>query len=165
MQIYLIRHADAEPVGAAGVQTDEERPLTAKGMEQTDDLARFFKRLGVEPGVILSSPLLRSRQTAERLLERMGLGEGKCELVLEDELALGGSCKKLAKRLAKVNSAVVFLVGHEPDLGRFTGWLIGSKRAHIEFAKAGVACLEARTPIEKGCASLIWLVTPTLQSR
>lgn len=165
MQFYLIRHADAEPLGSTGAQSDEDRALTSKGLEQTEDLARFFKRLGVEPGAILTSPLVRSRQTAERLLEKMGLGEGKCQLTVEEELAPGGSCKRLAKRLSKLSSAVVFVVGHEPDLGRFTAWLIGSKRAHIELAKAGVACVDAKAPLEKGCASLVWLVTPGLLVR
>jgi phosphohistidine phosphatase len=165
MQLYLIRHADAEPLGAGGADNDEERPLTNKGLEQTEELARFFKRLGVDPGAVLTSPLVRSRQTAERLLEKLGLGEGKGELILEEELAPGGSCKRLAKRLSKINSPVVFVVGHEPDLGRFTAWLIGSKRAHLELAKAGVAFVDASTPLEKGCASLVWLVTPGLLVR
>lgn len=164
MQIYLIRHADAEPLGTPGIANDDERPLSAKGLNQTEEMARFFKRLGVEPAVVLSSPLTRARQTAEHLVEHLGLGQGKCELILEEELALGGSCKRVGKRLAKLSGPVVFVVGHEPDLGRLTGWLIGSKRASIEFAKAGIACIEARTPIEKGCGSLVWLVPPTLQS-
>ncbi len=165
MQIYLIRHADAEPLGAGGADNDEERALTGKGLGQTEELARFFKRLGVDPGAVLTSPLVRSRQTAERLLEKMGLGEGKCELILEDELAPGGSCKGLAKRLSKLSSPVVFLVGHEPDLGRFTAWLIGSKRAQVELAKAGVAYVDANAPLGKACGSLVWLVTPTLLVR
>jgi phosphohistidine phosphatase len=160
MQLYLIRHADAEPVGSPGVETDEQRPLTAKGIEQVQQLASFFRRLAVTPGLILTSPLTRARQTAERLAEGLRLESGL--VVEEPELAPGGSTKKLARRLARRSAETVFVVGHEPDLGRHTGWLIGSKRATIEFAKAGVACVDLANPIEKGCGTLRWLVTPSL---
>jgi phosphohistidine phosphatase SixA len=51
-------------------------------------------------------------------------------------------------------------VGHQPDLGEWTAWLIGSKKAHIDLAKAGVAFLACPDGTRKGGGSLVWLVTP-----
>jgi phosphohistidine phosphatase SixA len=102
--------------------------------------------------------LLRARQTAEELLR--SLQEPGAELLTCDALEPGGSPKKLAKFLRQLDDEHVALVGHEPDLGRYTAWLIGSKRARIEFAKAGIACVACDEPPRRGRGVLLWLLTP-----
>jgi phosphohistidine phosphatase SixA len=51
-------------------------------------------------------------------------------------------------------------VGHQPDLGEFAAWLIGSKKAQIDIAKAGVAFIHCEKEVTKGGGSLEWLVPP-----
>src|SRR5262245_30234249 len=147
MQIFIVRHADALPLDDS-MRGDEERPLSDEGHKQTGRLASAFKRLDLSLERVLASPLKRARQTADELaqhLEQPGL------LVEESEfLAPGGSVKKLLKLLRKLDLQNVALVGHEPDLGRLTARLVGGKRAQIEFAKGGMACVGCDDPPRPG---------------
>src|SRR5262245_26888397 len=120
MQVYLIRHADALPLGEPGIASDAERPLTAKGDVQVTALAKTLQRFGVPLACIVTSPLVRSQQTAERLRE--ALGASRVGIETSDLLAPGGSSKRLAKLLCKLDVEHIALVGHEPDLGRHTAW-------------------------------------------
>src|SRR5262249_682483 len=70
------------------------------------------------------------------------------------------SSKKLAKCLLKLEADNLLLVGHEPDLGQHTAWLIGSKKVRVDFAKAGIAWVECDSAPQKGAGALRWLVTP-----
>jgi phosphohistidine phosphatase len=158
MNLYLIRHADAAPLGEGGIFQDEERPLTAKGMRQTSHLAVGLQQRGVRPGLVLTSPLLRARQTAEGMLQQWRAPAP--ELQLCEQLAPGGSRRKLARFLADLGVDPIALVGHQPDLGCFLGWLIGSKRAQFDLAKASVAFLTSTDEPAKGSAALVWIVTP-----
>jgi phosphohistidine phosphatase len=157
MKLLLIRHADAEPRENSEVP-DEERPLTEKGQAQSRALSEALQRRGVELGKLVSSPLLRARQTAEGLLERWS--DPKPELLLCNALAPEGKEKKLTRFIRGLNSDVVTLIGHMPDLAYYAGWLTGSKKAQIELAKAGVALIESEGGPGKGGGVLTWLVPP-----
>jgi phosphohistidine phosphatase SixA len=47
-----------------------------------------------------------------------------------------------------------------PDLNDYAGWLIGSKKAQVDLAKAGIACVHFEDEPDKGAGVLTWLVTP-----
>ncbi len=158
MDIYLIRHADALPLGVAGVTQDEDRPLSEEGMMQAKSLAPALQRRGVQPSLVLTSPLLRARQTAEGMLRHWN--PPAPELDVCDCLSAGARPKELARLLRNWGGDRVALVGHEPDLGRFAGWLIGGKKTHINLAKAGVASISCDGEPRKRTGSLVWLVTP-----
>ncbi len=164
MNLYLVRHADAVPLGAGEVPgevlTDEERPLSEAGKRQVEGLAALFRRLAIVPDRLLTSPLVRASQTAEGLRGNLQLPADR--LTECRPLAPGGSTRKLAKALGKLALANVVVVGHEPDLGQHTAWLLGSKRARISFAKGGVACVVCDRDVDKGTGVLRWLITPQL---
>ena len=67
MDIYLIPHRIAYEPGEPGYEDDTQRPLTDKGRDKMRKVARVLKRLNLKPNVILSSPYLRARETAEIL--------------------------------------------------------------------------------------------------
>ena len=67
MELLVIRHAKAEDHGHPG--GDGARALVAKGFEQSAKLGRLLKRVNRRPDVVLTSPLVRARQTAETLCE------------------------------------------------------------------------------------------------
>ena len=158
MDLYLIRHADAAPSGEGGVTRDEVRPLTAKGQEQAKQLASALAAKGIRPGMVLTSPLLRAHQTAERMLREWP--HPAPELRVCEELAPGGKRRKLSRFLRELGLDKVALVGHEPDLSTYAGWLIANKKARLELAKAGVAHVQCDPPLGKGDGMLVWLVTP-----
>ena len=71
MKIYLVRHAIAVAHGTAGIPEDD-RELTAEGIEKMKKAAAGLRLLGILPDLILSSPLPRAHQTAEILLAALG---------------------------------------------------------------------------------------------
>jgi phosphohistidine phosphatase len=157
MDIYLIRHADAVPLGEQGIKKDADRPLTERGKAQSKVLAVGLQRRGIRPGLLLTSPLLRAKQTADELLRHW---DPKPELRICEELLPGCKRAKLARYLEEWHGDSVALVGHQPDLGEFAAWLIGGKKANIDFAKAGAAHIVCEKDPDKGTGSLLWLVTP-----
>jgi phosphohistidine phosphatase len=158
VNLYLIRHADAAPLGEGGITQDEDRPLTEKGFAQAEKLANGLQQRDVRLSLVVTSPLLRARQTAERLSERWSLPAP--DLRTCQELAPGGKRRKLARFLESLMIDDLAIVGHQPDLSEFAAWLVGSKKAQIDLAKAGSAYLACVTPLRRGSGTLIWLVTP-----
>lgn len=157
MNLYVIRHADAQPLGE-GIPDDAARPLTDQGEAQARELARGLQQHGVRLAVLASSPLLRARQTAEGLLRGWSLPAPA--LQIWDELAPGLKPKKLSKRLRGAAVDDIGLVGHMPDLADYLAWLLGSKKAQLDLAKSGVAHVVVPDKPRKGGGTLVWLVTP-----
>lgn len=100
----IVRHAEA----VAG-QPDELRPLTAGGRAQARELGRRLRADGVEPDAVVSSPLLRARETASAL----GLGQPEI-----DERLAPGATPEDVRSVAEAYGGTVVLVGHQPDCGR-----------------------------------------------
>jgi phosphohistidine phosphatase len=158
VDLYLIRHADAVPLGEGGDSTDANRPLTPTGENQAKNLASTLQSKAIPLGVLLTSPLVRARQTAEGVAHAWSTSAPEirdCE-----DLAPGGKRRRLSRLLKGLNVDHVGLVGHEPDLGLLAAWLIGSKKAQVCLAKAGVARISCDGPPGKGKGSLVWMVTP-----
>jgi phosphohistidine phosphatase len=158
VDIYIIRHADALPLGANGIQCDEDRPLSEAGCKQATVLGKALKKHGISLDLIVTSPLVRSVQTAAHLRKEFQLSEQQVET--RDELAPDGRAKKLARYLNGLSANTVALVGHQPDLGMYAGWLIGDKDSAIQFAKSGIALIRVEGSAAKGSGVLLWLLTP-----
>ena len=152
MNLYMIRHAEAVPEA----ETDEARELTDNGREQARRVAAALQRLGVKLDAVVSSPLVRARQTTEEMLA--SLPDPKPQVHTCDEIGFKVRPKKLRKFLRKLDQPCVAIVGHQPGMSRFAGWLIGSKKAQLELEKAGIAriCCEE---LSKGNGALEWLIT------
>ncbi len=158
MELYLIRHADALALGERGITEDEERPLSEQGEQQSQALARVLQKHGIALDLLVTSPLLRARQTAEWLLR--GWNGQHPETMVCEELMPGGGSRKLARFLRQQSVERIGVVGHMPHLGEWAAWLIGSKKAQLDIAKAGVACIACDDGPRKGNGVLHWLVTP-----
>jgi phosphohistidine phosphatase len=161
MYLYLMRHGIAVAADEPKVESDETRPLTSKGAKRIRRAARGLRRLGVSFDAVLTSPLLRARQTAEIVAAELGL-----EAYLEEipELAPQHSVDRLVSALARFdNKKALILVGHEPLLGFAFSFFMGG-RDGVSFAvalkKGGVCCIEidALPPREPG--TLQWFLTP-----
>jgi phosphohistidine phosphatase len=159
LHLYLIRHADAVP-RTDPTYADDDRPLTELGKSQSRELGEALTEHGVRFDVILCSRLPRAQQTVEALLAT--LPEPKPPVVYTDELLPGFKPRKLDRELSRQAGEAIALVGHEPDLSRYTARLIGSKKACMDLAKAGVACVACSEAPGKGCGSLVWLAPPAL---
>jgi phosphohistidine phosphatase len=158
MHLYLIRHADAVPLGEHGISNDPDRPLTSQGQDQCRSLAEALTRQGVHLDRLVTSPYLRAHQTAEGLLEH--LPGPHPELVVCDDLTPGSKRRRLTRFLRDLEAESVAIVGHNPDLSVYLAWLLGNKNVQIELAKAGVARVEFEGRVGKSTGTLAWMVTP-----
>jgi phosphohistidine phosphatase len=125
MQLYLVRHAEAAPG-----EPDELRPLTGAGREQARSLGVRLREQGVRPDAILTSPLLRARETGELLARELGVPARPDE-------RLGPGATASAVTEAAADCRIVVAVGHQPDCGQIAAALTG--RPEPEFPPAGVA--------------------------
>ena len=156
--LYLVRHAIAAERGPKWPD-DAKRPLTHKGAARMRQVVRGLRALGVEIDLVLTSPLVRARQTADLLVE--GLGSAPA-LDVAPALAPEETPPAVAAALARHATANrIALVGHEPALGLLAAWLIGA-REPIAFRKGGVCRIDvpALPPGRNG--QLVWLATPKM---
>jgi phosphohistidine phosphatase len=159
MKLYLIRHAHALSLGTKGITRDADRPLSETGRGQCKPLAEALSRQNGRPARLVSSPLVRARQTAEGMVAYWP--KPVPEVVLCDELAPGGKRRRLLRFLKHLQIDELAVVGHNPDLSIFLAWLIGAnKTAQLDLAKAGSALVEFEGDPEKGAGVLHWMVTP-----
>src|SRR5688572_2862332 len=120
MKIYFVRHAEALPLEASGVNADADRPLTEKGHAQCRALAAALLRQGVRLDLILTSPYLRARQTAQGILDHWPDPRPRVEEC--EGLAPEGKASKVARAVRKLKPESVALVGHMPDLAEHVAW-------------------------------------------
>ena len=160
MNLYLLRHGIAVEPGTAGYELDSERPLTPKGKNRLRTTARAMNKLDLSFDLILSSPLLRAKQTAQIIAKQLKLRK---RLELSDDLSPGGDPRSLIQQLNRVrpDPKNVLLVGHEPYLGSLIALLTaGNTSLEIDFKKGGLCKLEAEPLFYGRCARLAWLLTP-----
>lgn len=126
MNLYLMRHAIAVAGDEPGVGTDGERPLSPKGIKRMRKAVRGLKRLEITFDALLTSPLLRARQTADIVAGAIGLNDRVEEI---SGLAPEGSVDKLIFGLARFRGREhVMLVGHEPLLSQTIAFLLARKK-------------------------------------
>ena len=125
MRLLIVRHAEAAPG-----EPDELRPLTATGRDSARALGERLRADGFAPDAVVTSPLLRARETAAAL----GLGEPK----VDERLAPGASPEDV-REAASGRGKTVLVVGHQPDCGRAVLELVGIE---VPFPPAGSYELE-----------------------
>lgn len=152
MDLYFLRHGDAEPASAA--TPDQARRLTERGRRETQAVAEALHRAGVRPEAILTSPLTRARETGEILQRIFGIS-ARAEERLTSGCGLG-AIQALTSDRAEQR---ILFVGHEPDLSMIVGRLIGSAR--VRMRTSGFAHVQAERA-EPGQGILVWLLTPQL---
>ena len=126
MRVILVRHAKAAPG-----QPDELRPLTESGRES----ARLLGGLLAEqdPDTVVSSPLLRARETAAEIAAAAGL-----EAAVDERLAPGTTVESLRAAVTG-RGELVIAVGHQPDCSEIVLALTGRE---VAFPTAGFAEVE-----------------------
>jgi phosphohistidine phosphatase len=160
VNLYILRHGIAVERGKPGSKTDAERPLTPKGKRQLRQIASAMQNLNLRFNLILSSPFLRARQTAESVAKLLKLK--KC-LAFSDELTPDGNIKALIRQLNELGTSPenILLVGHEPYLsGLISSLTTGHTDLMMDFKKGGLCKLEIEKLGHGRCATLAWLLTP-----
>ena len=129
MRLYLVRHAEAE-----SGDPDELRTLSARGREQAREVGERLAADGVRPDAVLSSPLLRARETADAIAKATGATAQP-----DERLAPGATAEDVRSSVAGRGETVV-VVGHQPDCGQIAASISGGPEP--SFPTAGVCELE-----------------------
>jgi phosphohistidine phosphatase len=159
MKLYIVRHAIAVPHGAPGVK-DDDRPLTEEGVRKMRQAAVGLSVLGWTPDLMLSSPLIRAKQTAEILVEVLGK-EIRQKTV--PSLAPSGSRRELYREINSYRGKNLMLVGHQPSLGEIAGEICwNSAEVFLEFKKGGAGAIELESTKNIPKGQLVALLTPAI---
>lgn len=151
MQIYFLRHGIAFDRAPDG--TDRSRALTPEGISHMEQEAAGLKQLGVSVDLLLTSPFVRARQTAEIVGPLLGR-----EPQIEPALSSGMTPQALIAVLEQQQAQSVMVVGHEPDLSEAISFLIGG--GMIAMKKGGLALVELWPGTPRGV--LHWLLAPKI---
>ena len=153
IELYVVRHAHAgDPAKWTG--DDRRRPLSSKGIVQADRLARHLAALRLPIDVLVSSPLVRARETAEPIARALQL-----PVQIDERLGGGLTVRSLEAMLVDAgNPGRAIIVGHDPDCSELVAELAGA--ASIPMRKGALARLDGGRPLRPGGAILRWLVPP-----
>ena len=154
MDLIILRHGKAENTSADG---DFSRALVEKGREQARRAGERLKSARVLPDIVLTSPLLRARQTADEFCQAAGMPGP----VIQGWLASGMSPDMAIRELAAFRDFKrVAIVGHEPDFSQLIEWILGAVSRSVEVKKGMIACLRIAPPARHGV--LAYLIPPKL---
>lgn len=180
MEIYILRHGKAEE-RSSGISSDAKRRLTESGRNEMEQIASGITALGIRPDRIISSPLVRARETAEivrgRLLLERDSGRSPTRVGIWQELKPESDVLGAHGRLAAMApDSGVMLVGHEPHLSSLASSMITRRSgrtaardrreyvdapaAAINLKKGGLAIIRANADARVMRGFLRSLMTP-----
>lgn len=159
MDLYFMRHGIAEIQEESGISSDAERPLTAKGIKKLQKVAKGILVLGISFDRVLTSPLLRARQSADLIAKALNMESAVEEL---PELAPESAPRELLSSLGKYHeSKALLLVGHQPLLGATVSLLLSKgDELDVRLKKGGLCYIEVEKLPPEGGAALHWMLTP-----
>ena len=157
-ELYIVRHAIAAERGSEWPD-DTKRPLTERGIHRFKQEVAGLRSLDASIDEIITSPLVRAKQTADLLAAGLG---GKPVVRILKALEPGHSPTAIIGQVAKLaRRNRIALVGHEPGLGELAAHLLGASRP-LPFRKGSICRIDLESLTSKRAGSLIWFVTPKI---
>lgn len=159
MNLYIMRHAIAEARDPSLYPDDSQRPLSGPGRRKMVKIAQGLKTLGFDFDLILSSPYLRARETAEIMAKRFGL---QARLHFLDHLSPFGRADQLITEICDHYQVEhLLVVGHEPYLSSLISILVsGATSLEVTMKKGGLCGLSIPELRYAQCATLEFLLSP-----
>jgi phosphohistidine phosphatase len=160
MELLIVRHAIAFERDYHRWRDDDARPLSPAGIRRARKAAAGLKEFCKAPDRLLTSPLVRAKQTAQILTDVAGWPQAE----EAPELSPAEPAVAVLTLLGNDRSKLVAVVGHQPGLGALlTACLLGDDEAlPIEMKKNAVACVSFEGSARAGRATLKWLATPRM---
>ncbi len=160
MQVYLLRHGVAEE-GRAGA-SDADRALTQDGRRKLRQVLKAAAEAGVQPALILSSPLKRAVQTAEMARKALGY---KNEILRTKALIPSSSVEQVWEEIrVHRDEASLMLVGHNPLFDNLAAYLLGRQEVQIDFKKGAILRIDLENFPAEPRGILRWYLTAKLAS-
>jgi phosphohistidine phosphatase len=162
--VILLRHAKSSR--SDSTLPDIDRPLAPRGERASKKLAKYIRRQGIQPALVLCSPSLRTRQTLEAVEASLGK---RCAVEVVPQL-YAASEQELLEPLRALPERVssVMLIGHNPGLHSLA-LVLASRGAELpqleeKFPTGALATLVVRseswTALGPGEAELVDYVVP-----
>ena len=160
LELLILRHAIAFPRDAKRWPDDTERPLTLEGVKRARRAAAGLKRIVTRPALVLTSPLIRARDTAAIFEKAARWPEAEEADVLTPGAAPEAVLEVLRRRGATADCVAV--VGHQPHLGRLLALCLrGDARAEaFELKKSAVVGVRFEGPPRARQGVLTWSLPP-----
>lgn len=157
IELYLVRHGVAAERGPK-YPDDRLRPLTPEGGKRFASSVPGLLELDVVIDFVLTSPLVRARDTATLLAAGLKPKPAIAEVAA---LSPGGRHQAILEAIKTYTkrSHRLALVGHEPDLGELAARLLGA-RGIIQFKKGAVCAIDLDGATPGGPGTLRWHLTP-----
>ena len=158
MEIYLLRHGIAED--QSPTQQDAHRALTNEGAARLREVLITVYKAGNSPQLILTSPYVRARQTAEIAREILRVESDIMESQALTPMAQPREAWDEIRALRSEQS--ILLASHEPLTGQLLGFLLGVPGLQVEFKKGAIARVDLHGfgPTPRGV--LKWFLTAKL---
>lgn len=157
MNLYILRHGKAEAFGPS-YPRDDLRPLSMLGIRRTERSTKGMAAANVVVDTIISSPLLRARQTAEIVHQGLGVA---ADIEYSDALATGDLNGIVNAVRAHERTKGVMLVGHEPTLSQLISILaFGAPGGSFGLKPGGLCKLQTYAIALGQCAVVRWFLTP-----
>ena len=157
--VFLLRHGKSD--WHAEFETDRDRPLAPRGTKAARRVGRFLAAAAGGPDLVLTSPALRARGTAELAARE---GDWGCPVKVLSTL-YGGTPEEVLGEVGLQDDAFesILLVGHEPTWSRLCERLTGA-RARVPTACLVSVALDCDRWVEAATArgELLWLLPPRL---
>ena len=145
IRLIVVRHGDAEQ--ETGVP-DDSRRITKKGKKQLKRAANFIDKMNYNIESVVSSPLIRSRESAEVLVDELGLD---LKIDMNDSLKPDADIASTIAFIKTLKDNTI-IVGHNPNLSILLGKIVGFEG---ELKKAGIAVLDLNKSDMKSILELL----------
>jgi phosphohistidine phosphatase len=159
MEVYLLRHGIAEDDSPSG--RDSDRRLTDEGRQKLRSVLQAAAGAGVSPELIVSSPYVRARQTAEIAIQVLGYKE---DLQFTQALVPESEPRDVWSEIRTIYRHVdsLLLASHEPLMSRCAGYLLGTPRLYVDFKKGAIMRIDIDNFGVEPYGALRWMLVPKL---
>lgn len=156
MRLYLLRHGIAEDAAPTG--RDADRELTPKGVHKLKQVFKLAKACRLSPGLIVSSPLIRARQTAKVAAECLGY---RGDLIETKALSPGGTARMVWEEV-RLHPDIedLLLVGHEPLFSELYSFFLDSPTLVVNVKKGSLGRIDLNARLAAPRGELRWLLVP-----
>jgi len=155
MRIYLMQHGIC-----LSKELDPEQPLSPVGREQVEKTAKVIKNLGLNFDLMISSPKLRSQQSAKIIAQAVDYPE-KSILTTDTAKPMADPKKLIAQIRENGPLESVFIAGHLPSLNAVASCLLleaAPPTLHFNVENSGLTCISVEAEHRRG--QLEWHIPP-----
>ena len=164
VDVFLVRHAIAEPRDHVRWPDDCLRPLSQDGAELFRQAARGVEALGIQVDAVLTSSCVRAAQTAQILTEEAGWPDAEsCDALepLAPASALCCTCSRREPRHRSPSSGISpSWPSSPPSCSRAT-----ERAVALELKKGSVTCIRFAGRPARDAGVLLWSLSPKILRR